>query len=48
MKTLLRVLIVGLIVCVVYFSTIGTKDFYRLVDTIYDVFDTIGKNYLKK
>jgi hypothetical protein len=48
MKTLTRVLIVGLIVCVIYFSTIGTRDFYRLLDTLYDVFTAIGNNYLKK
>jgi hypothetical protein len=48
MKTVGRILVVGLIVCVIYFSTIGTKDFYRLLDTISEVFETIGNNYLKK
>lgn len=48
MKTLARVLILALIVSVIYFSTIGTRDFYRLLDTLYEVFATIGNNYLKK
>jgi lipid-A-disaccharide synthase-like uncharacterized protein len=48
MKTLTRIVLLGGIVCLIYFSTIGTKDFYRLLAMINEVFETIGNNYLKK
>lgn len=48
MKTLTRILVVAVIVGVIYFATVGNKQFYSLVDTISDVFETIGNNYLKK
>jgi len=48
MKTLTRIVVVALVVSVVYFATIGNKQFYSLLDTISDVFETIGDNYLKK
>jgi hypothetical protein len=48
MKTLTRILVVVLIVGAVYFSTVGKNQFYRLLDTVSDVFETIGNNYLKK
>jgi hypothetical protein len=48
MKTLTRILVVVLIAGAVYFSTIGRNQFYRLLDTVSEVFETIGNNYLKK
>jgi hypothetical protein len=48
MKTLSRIVIVAAIACAIYFSTIGTKDFYRLLAMISEVFEAIGNNYLKK
>ena len=48
MKTLTRIVLLGAIICVIYFSTLGTKDFYRLLAMINEVFETIGNNYLKK
>jgi hypothetical protein len=48
MKTLSRIVVVAAIVCAIYFSTIGTKDFYRLLAMISEVFEAIGNNYLKK
>lgn len=48
MKTLSRVVVVAVIVCGIYFATIGTNDFYRLLGMISEVFETIGNNYLKK
>jgi len=48
MKTLSRIVLVAVIACAVYFATIGSNQFYRLLDAIVDVFDAIGSNYLKK
>jgi len=48
MKTLTRIVVVALLAAVVYFATIGNKQFYRLLDTVSEVFETIGNNYLKK
>ena len=48
MKTLTRIVAVVLVVAIVYFATVGNKQFYRLLDTVADVFGTIGNNYLKK
>jgi len=48
MKTLSRIVVVAAIAGAIYFSTIGTKDFYRLLAMISEVFETIGNNYLKK
>ena len=48
MKTLTRIVVVALVVSVIYFATVGKKQFYSLMDTISDVFGTIGNNYLKK
>ena len=48
MKTLTRIVVVALVVSVVYFATIGNNQFYRLLDTVSSVFETIGNNYLKK
>lgn len=48
MKTLTRIVVLALIVGVVYFATVGNNQFYRLLDTISGVFETIGNNYIKK
>ena len=48
MKTLSRIVVVAAIAGAIYCSTIGTKDFYRLLAMISEVFETIGNNYLKK
>lgn len=48
MKTLTRIVVVALVVSVVYFATIGNNQFYRLLDTVSGVFETIGNNYIKK
>ena len=48
MKTLTRIVVVALLVGVVYFATVGRNQFYSLLDTVSDVFETIGNNYLKK
>lgn len=48
MKTLTRIVVVVVLVGAVYFATIGNKQFYRLLDTVSGVFETIGNNYLKK
>ena len=48
MKTLTRIVVVALVAAVIYFATIGNKQFYSLLDMISEVFETIGNNYLKK
>ena len=48
MKTLTCIVAVVLVVAIVYFATVSNKQFYRLLDTVADVFGTIGSNYLKK
>ena len=48
MKTLLRLMLLGVIVLVIYFATIGRDDFYSLLDAIQGVIQTIADNYLKK
>lgn len=48
MKTITRIVIVALIVCVVYFATIGREQFYDLLDFFYEIINAIAKGYLKK
>jgi len=48
MKTLTRIVVVAIVAGVIYFATLGNKQFYSLLDTISEVFETIGNNYLKK
>ena len=48
MKTLTRIVVVALVAAVIYFATIGSNEFYRLLDTVSEVFERIGNNYLKK
>ena len=48
MKTLTRIVILAAIACAIYFSTIGTKDFYRLLDFFSDLIQAIASNYTKK
>ena len=45
---LTRIVVVALVLGVIYFATIGNNQFYRLLDTVSEVFETIGNNYLKK
>jgi hypothetical protein len=48
MKMLSRIVLVAVIACAIYFATIGSNQFYRLLDVVTDFFDAIGSNYLKK
>jgi hypothetical protein len=48
MKTITRLVIVALIVCVIYFATIGKNQFYDLMDFFSELIDAIAKGYLKK
>ena len=48
MKTPTRIVAVVLVAGLVYFVTIGNNQFYRMLDTVADVFGTIANNYLRK
>lgn len=48
MKTLTRIVLLAAVACAIYFATIGNNQFYRLLDTLSDFFQAIGKNYVKK
>lgn len=48
MNTLWRLMVLGVIVIIIYFATIGRDDFYRLLDAIQAIFQVIADNYLKK
>lgn len=48
MKTLFRFVFVGVLLLAIYFATIGRGEFYRLLDAVSDVIETIGNNYTKK
>ena len=48
MKAISKLLLVACVAAVIYFATIGRSDFYRLLDTINEVIEAIGHNYLKK
>lgn len=48
MKTVWRLLIIGIIALAIYFATIGRDDFYSLLDAVQEVFQLIADNYLKK
>ena len=48
MKTLFRLTIIALVAIAIYFATIGTNDFYRLLDFIEELIQMIAGGYLKK
>ncbi|HKR59976.1 MAG TPA: hypothetical protein VJS64_09575 [Pyrinomonadaceae bacterium] len=48
MKTLWRLIIVGIIALVIYFATIGRDDFYSVLDLVQNLIQLIADNYLKK
>lgn len=48
MKTLTRIVAVVLVAGLVYFVTVGNNQFYRMIDTVTGVFESIAKNYLRK
>ena len=48
MKTMWRLIIVGLIALVIYFASIGRDDFYSLLNFLENFFQLIADNYLKK
>ena len=48
MKLLTRVVVVALIAGVIYFATIGSNQFYQLLDFFYDIVQVIAANYTKK
>ena len=48
MKTLSRIVFVVAIVGILYFSTIGRKNFYYIVDSVNDFVAAYGANYTKK
>lgn len=48
MKTIWRLMILGLIALVIYFVTIGRDDFYSMLDLVENLFQLVADNYLKK
>ena len=48
MKTLSRLIIIGLIALVIYFATIGRDVFYSFLDFAMGLIQLIADNYLKK
>ena len=48
MKTVWRLLIIGVIALAIYFATIGRDDFYYLLDVANDLIQLIANNYMKK
>ena len=48
MKTVSRILLVLAIIGAIYFATVGRKDFYRIIDAIYDVIQIFAANYTRK
>ena len=48
MKTLWRLIVIGLILLVIYFATIGRDVFYGLLDFALGLIQLIADNYLKK
>jgi uncharacterized membrane protein YuzA (DUF378 family) len=48
MKTVSRILLVLAIIGAIYFATIGRNEFFRIIDTIYDVIQAFAANYTKK
>ena len=48
MKTLGRIVLIAAIAGAIYFATIGSNQFYRIVDTISDVVQAFADNYMKK
>jgi hypothetical protein len=48
MKTLTRIVVVAAVLGVIYFATIGSNQFYRLLDFFSDLLQVIGDNYLRK
>ena len=48
MKALTRIVVVAVLAGIVYFVTIGNNQFYQVLDTIAEVFQTIGNSYLRK
>jgi hypothetical protein len=48
MKILWRLIVLGFIVLVIYFASIGRDDFYDLLDFLQNLFQLIANNYLKK
>ena len=48
MKTVTRIVVLALIVCAIYFGTIGRDQFYALLDFLYDIINAIAAGYLKK
>jgi hypothetical protein len=48
MKTITRIVVVALIVCVIYFATIGREQFYDLMEFFSELIDAVARGYLKK
>ena len=48
MKTLMRIVLVAAVACAIYFATIGSKDFYRLLDFCSDLIQSFANNYTRK
>jgi hypothetical protein len=48
MKSLSRIVFVVAIVGAIYFSTIGRKNFYYIIDSVNDLIVAYGANYTKK
>jgi len=48
LKTLGRIVLIVAIIGAIYFATIGSNQFYRILDTISDVIQAVADNYTKK
>jgi len=48
MKTVSRILLVLAIIGAIYFATVGRNEFFRVIDTIYDVIQAFAANYTRK
>ena len=48
MKTFWRLIVIGFIVLVIYFATIGRDVFYSLIDFAMELIQLVADNYLKK
>ena len=48
MKTVMRIVLVAVVACAIYFGTIGRDQFYALLDFFYDIINAIAAGYLKK
>jgi hypothetical protein len=48
MKTVTRIVLVAVVAGVLYFATIGNKQFYELLTFFSDVIQAFADNYIRK